>query len=143
MSILTFNFYIDRVICDKIYADADNNIVPESGIFFKRKACYNPTFFLPLQLYITENNRGLPGLVVITTQGKSGYFHTDFLPNHMPNYNFLSHEHYKDVDMSIYSRYDTDYEMILFIIPLIDWYNMLIPLKDDLYLLDLIVIGVI
>ena len=107
-SILTFNFYIDQVICDKIYKGVEG-LVPASGIIFKRKACYNPTFFDQLWSNITENT---PELVVITTQGKAGYFHTDFLPNHMRYYDLLDHKQYKEVNISIYCRADLeDYEI--------------------------------
>lgn len=106
MSILTFNFNIDQFLCDKFYDDFDDE-VPESGLIFKRKACYNPTFFTSLKNNILDNQ---PELVVITTQGEVGYFHKDFLPEYMAylkvSYDLLTHKQYKDINMSIYIRYD-------------------------------------
>ncbi len=106
MSILTFNFHIDEFLCDKMYGN-DDSLVPESGIIFKRKACYNPTFFNALKNNILINQ---PELVVITTQGEVGYFHKDFLPEYMAylkvSYDLLSHKQYKDINMSIYIRED-------------------------------------
>ena len=106
MSILTFNFYIDQVICDQIYKENQTGEIPASGIIFKRKACYNPTFITQLSKNILQTN---PELVVITTEGESGYFHTDFLPDYMyysKSYNLLSHKQYNQLDMSIYVRND-------------------------------------
>ena len=110
MSILTFNFYVNEIICDKIYEGVDT--IPESGIIFKRAACHNPTFLSQLGDQVSKTQ---PELVAITTQGESGYLHHDFLPNYMyylnPSYNLLSHKKYKGINMSIYTRNDVNYKL--------------------------------
>ncbi len=96
MSILTFNFHIDLSLCDQIYNQ--EGLIPPSGFLFKRKACYDPN--IPQLNIIKQFN---PDLVIICTQGESGYFHTDFLPNFI-NYDLLSHQQYKDINLSIYTN---------------------------------------
>ena len=110
MSVLCFNFYTDHVLfCDKLH-DTDK-LVPEEGLLFKRKACYNPSFVTQLSNVLITNH---PNLVAITTQGdvKDSYLHTDFLPRYMRHraYDLLTTKYYartKDdgINMSIYTRY--------------------------------------
>lgn len=105
--ILTFNLNVGNVIlCDKYYQNMTNQLIPEEGVLFKRKACYNPLFIDDLERIITENQ---PEVVVITTEENvGGYFHSDFLPDFMPTiyYEELSSYQYKSVNMSIYIRID-------------------------------------
>lgn len=114
---LSFNFYTDdRLYCDQLY-NKNEEIVPEKGVIFKRKACYNPLFFDELSTYITNDN---PELIIITTHGdnKDSYLHTDFLQNYFnklsKKYILLTHKQSKQINMSIYiqPRYENNYQYL-------------------------------
>lgn len=114
---LSFNFYTDdRLYCDQLYGRGEE-IIPEKGIIFKRKACYNPLFYENLSTYIVNNN---PELIIITTHGdnKNSYLHTDFLQNYFnklpKKYILLTHKQSKHINMSIYiqPRYENNYQYV-------------------------------
>lgn len=117
MKFLSFNFYTDDILyCDKIYSE-DQSMIPEKGLIFKRKSCYNPLFFRNLEFQIKDNN---PELIIITTQGdnKDSYLHSDFLKNYFNNlkrkYILYAHKQFKKINMSIYiqPRYENYYDYL-------------------------------
>lgn len=90
--ILTLNFYLDKVqLCDQYYNNKTNQLVPEEGIFFKRKECYNPLFFDHLNTLIKDYQ---PDILLIATQNESkdSYFHSDFLKKYIKNYTLLTYK---------------------------------------------------
>ena len=101
---LSFNYNTDNLIyCNQLY---DNDeLQPEEGLLFKRKACYSPNFFNDLSNQIVKYG---PELVAITTHGdnKNSYLHTDFLEDYMYDlsYLLLNHKQYKNINMSIYIK---------------------------------------